>query len=52
MVYQLLTLNFGSTSSKVGVFNNTELVKETTIRHPKETLNQFKSIDVQKEYRK
>ena len=52
MVYQLLTLNFGSTSSKVGVFNNTDLVKETTIRHPKETLNQFKSIDAQKEYRK
>lgn len=52
MDYKILALNFGSTSSKVGVFQNTQLTQETTIRHPKEVLNQFQTIDGQKEYRK
>lgn len=52
MSYQILTLNFGSTSSKVGVFNNTQLIKEVTIRHAKEILNQYQTIEEQKEFRK
>ncbi len=49
---RILVLNPGSTSTKIGVFDNDILIMENTIRHSTESLEQFNSIIDQFEFRK
>ncbi|MFE7060943.1 butyrate kinase [Sutcliffiella sp. NPDC057660] len=51
-VYRILVINPGSTSTKIGVFDNERSVFEKTIRHDSETINSFASIFDQYEFRK
>lgn len=52
MQHIILTINPGSTSTKVALFNRNEtLLAEKTIRHTKEELSVFKSVGEQKGYR-
>ncbi|WP_079479784.1 butyrate kinase [Halobacillus salinus] len=50
--HRILVINPGSTSTKIGVFDNEEVVLEKTIRHKPEEVNQFKRIIDQYEFRK
>lgn len=50
--YRLLTINPGSTSTKIAVFDNEELVFEKTLRHSSEEIGQYKKISDQFEFRK
>lgn len=50
--HRILVLNPGSTSTKIGVFDNDILIMENTIRHSTEKLTQFTSIIDQFEFRK
>lgn len=50
--YNILTINPGSTSTKVSVFKNNELVFEQVLRHPAEELNAYATLLDQYEYRK
>lgn len=51
-IARILTINPGSTSTKIGVFDNDQLVMEETLRHSTEQLAQFASITAQYEFRK
>jgi butyrate kinase len=51
-MYRILVINPGSTSTKVGVFDDEKSIFEQTIRHDDEELNQFSSIIDQYEFRK
>lgn len=48
----ILAINPGSTSTKIAVFSNSDLVMEKTLRHSTEELRPYKSITDQKEFRK
>lgn len=50
--HRILVLNPGSTSTKIGVFDNDILIMEKTIRHSTESLEQFSSIIDQFAFRK
>lgn len=50
--YKILAVNPGSTSTKVAVYNNKELLKELTLRHTPQELAPFGSIMDQFEFRK
>lgn len=50
--YTILVINPGSTSTKIGVYNNEQLVLEQTIRHTNEELAQYASIIDQYSFRK
>jgi len=50
--FRILTINPGSTSTKIGVFENERPLLEKTIRHDAETLRQYKTIIDQYEFRK
>jgi len=50
--YRILVINPGSTSTKIGVFDNERAIFEKTIRHDTEELKQYKSIIDQYEFRK
>lgn len=50
--YRLLTINPGSTSTKIAVFDNEELVFEKTLRHSSEEIGQYSKISDQFEFRK
>ncbi len=49
---QILALNPGSTSTKIAVYNQTECVFKTTLRHDTLTINQFASVYEQYAFRK
>lgn len=49
--YRILSINPGSTSTKIGVFDNDECVLRVSIEHSAEDLAQFKEISDQKEFR-
>lgn len=51
-VYRILTINPGSTSTKIAIFDNEKPVLETTLRHPSEEINKFDKIFDQYEFRK
>ncbi|NLY45524.1 MAG: butyrate kinase [Tissierella sp.] len=51
-MYKILVINPGSTSTKIGVFDDEELVFEETIRHSVEELAEFDKINEQNEFRK
>ncbi|MGI8316211.1 butyrate kinase [Halobacillus mangrovi] len=50
--HRILVINPGSTSTKIGVFDDEEVVFEKTIRHQPEEVNQYKRIIDQYEFRK
>ncbi|MFE8702546.1 butyrate kinase [Cytobacillus sp. FJAT-54145] len=49
---RILVINPGSTSTKIGVFDNDISIFEKTIRHESEVINQFDNIIDQYEFRK
>lgn len=49
--YKILAINPGSTSTKIGLFQNEECLFKTTIEHTKEELAPFKDISDQKDFR-
>lgn len=51
-MHKLLVINPGSTSTKIGVFEDEKLIFEETIRHSVEELVDFKSINDQIEFRR
>ncbi len=51
-MYKILTINPGSTSTKIGVFEDEKLVLEETLRHEAEDLKDFVKITDQYEFRK
>ncbi|WP_442594775.1 butyrate kinase [Neobacillus sp. D3-1R] len=50
--YRILVINPGSTSTKIGVFDNEMSILEKTIRHDSEVINSFENIIDQYEFRK
>ncbi|MEH7107213.1 butyrate kinase, partial [Bacillus sp. JJ1764] len=50
--YRILVINPGSTSTKIGVFDNEYSLLEKTIRHEADTVNTFTNINDQYEFRK
>ena len=42
--YRILVINPGSTSTKIGVFENDVAIFEKTIRHETEQINSFENI--------
>ncbi|UOR12362.1 butyrate kinase [Halobacillus amylolyticus] len=50
--HRILVINPGSTSTKIGVFDDEQVVFEKTIRHTPEEVNQYKRIIDQYEFRK
>ena len=47
-----LIINPGSTSTKIGIFEDEELLFDETLRHTTEEINSFESIVAQKDFRK
>ena len=52
MSYKILIINPGSTSTKIGVFEDETLLFEETLRHTTEELAGFNMIVDQKDFRK
>lgn len=52
MSIKSLIINPGSTSTKIGVFEDETLLFEETLRHSTEEIGQFESIVAQKDFRK
>lgn len=52
MSYKILIINPGSTSTKIGVFEDETQVMEATLRHSTEEIAQYASIIDQKDFRK
>ncbi|MCH1626643.1 butyrate kinase [Fredinandcohnia quinoae] len=50
--YRILVINPGSTSTKIGVYDNERSVFEKTIRHDSSVINSFESIIAQYDFRK
>ena len=51
-IFKILTINPGSTSTKIAVFDNEELVFEKTLRHSSEEIGKYEKIADQFEFRK
>ncbi|MBC2575078.1 butyrate kinase [Peptostreptococcus canis] len=51
-IYKILTINPGSTSTKIAVFDNDVEVFEKTLRHSSDEIGQFKNISDQFNFRK
>lgn len=51
-MFKILTINPGSTSTKIAVFKDEELVFEKTLRHSSEEIGQYKKVADQFEFRK
>lgn len=52
MAYKILIINPGSTSTKIGVFEDETQLFETTLRHSTEEIAQYATIIDQKDFRK
>lgn len=52
MANTILVMNFGSTSSKMAIYEDDKEIVRETINHPMEELKQFKEIDDQEPYRR
>jgi butyrate kinase len=50
--FRILVINPGSTSTKIGIFDNERPVFEKTIRHDADTIHQFESVIDQYSFRK
>lgn len=51
-MYRILTMNLGTGSSKVGLFEDEELISKQTINHSEEELEKLITMEQQLEYRK
>ena len=51
-IFRILTINPGSTSTKIAVFNNEELEFKKTLRHSSDEIGKYKKISDQFEFRK
>lgn len=51
MLYRILVLNFGSTSSKIAYFENERLIVKEVLEHASEDLKKFKDFWSQEPYR-
>lgn len=51
-IFKILTINPGSTSTKIAVFDNEDLVFEKTLRHSSEEIGKYDKISDQFEFRK
>lgn len=49
--YKILTINPGSTSTKVAIFENDKQLFSSTVRHDSDELSRFDTISAQKSYR-
>ncbi len=52
MGYKSLIINPGSTSTKIGVFEDETLLFDETLRHATEVISQYDSVVAQKDFRK
>ena len=52
MAYKLLIINPGSTSTKIGVYEDEKEIFEKTLRHTSEEIGRYESIYAQKDFRK
>ena len=52
MAYKILIINPGSTSTKIGVYEDENQIFEETLRHPTEEIAKYASIIDQKDFRK
>ena len=52
MSHKVLIINPGSTSTKIGVFEDETLLFEETLRHSTEEISSYPSIVAQKDFRK
>ena len=52
MSYRILVVNPGSTSTKIGVYEDETLLFDKTLRHSAEDIAQFNSIPAQKDWRR
>ena len=52
MSYRILVVNPGSTSTKIGVYEDEQLLFDKTLRHSAEDIAQFKTIAAQKDWRR
>ena len=52
MSHKILVINPGSTSTKIGVYEDEKLLFDKTLRHPAEEIAKFESIPAQREWRK
>ena len=52
MTHKLFIMNFGSTSTKVAVFEDEKELAKETLRHSQDVLNQFENVIAQKDFRK
>lgn len=52
MAYKILIINPGSTSTKIGVYEDETQVMEETLRHSTEEIAQYDTIYAQKDFRK
>ena len=52
MSYRILVINPGSTSTKIGVFEDENLLFEETLRHSTEEISKYDTIFEQKDFRK
>ena len=52
MAYKILIINPGSTSTKIGVYEDETQVMEETLRHSTEEIAKYETIYAQKDFRK
>ena len=52
MSYKILVINPGSTSTKIGVYEDEQLLFDKTLRHSAEDIAQFNTIPAQKDWRR
>lgn len=52
MSYRILVVNPGSTSTKIGVYEDEQLLFDKTLRHSAEDIAQFDTIPAQKDWRR
>ncbi|MGB5823342.1 MAG: butyrate kinase [Proteocatella sp.] len=50
--YKILAINPGSTSTKIAVFSNENLIMEKTLRHSNEEIQKYENVAAQKSFRK
>lgn len=50
--YKILAINPGSTSTKIAVFSNENLIMEKTLRHSTEEIQKYENVFAQKSFRK
>jgi butyrate kinase len=52
IMFKILVMNLGSTSSKAAIFENEVMIASTTIRHSSSEIAQFKKVLDQQDFRR